>query len=135
MGETVKLVNNLIAAINMAGVAEAFNLGVQAGVAPEVLYDVVSKSSGDCWVLRTRVPYPNVIPAAPANDDFAPGFMVNLMLKDVGLAVAAAEGLNASAPLAHAAEQVYRSASEQGHGRKDFSAVAKLYGEEAPPAS
>ena len=48
MGETAKLVNNLMAAINMAGVAEAFNIGVRAGISPRVLFDVVSKSSGDC---------------------------------------------------------------------------------------
>ena len=135
MGETVKLVNNLMAAINMAGVAEAFNIGVRAGVDPQVLFDVVSKSSGDCWVLRTRVPYPDVIPAAPANQGFAPGFMVDLMLKDVRLAVDAANGLGARAVLGPAIEQLYREAHDGGQGRLDFSAVASVFAPATPPAN
>jgi len=125
-GETVKLVNNLIAAISMAGVAEAFNIGVRQGLDPAVMYDVVSQSSGDCWSLRTRVPYPGVISASPANDDFAPGFMTDLMHKDVGLALAAARAADAPALLGAVAEQLYRAAHAQGHGRQDFSAVARV---------
>lgn len=124
-GETVKLVNNLIAAVSMAAVAEAFNIGVRHGLDPAVMYEVVSQSSGDCWSLRTRVPYAGVIPQSPANDDFAPGFMTDLMLKDVGLALAAARAVDAPAELGAVAEQLYRSAHTQGYGRQDFSAVAQ----------
>lgn len=125
-GETVKLVNNLIAAICMLAVAEGFNIGVRAGMSPKTLYDVISKSSGDCWPLRTRVPYPGVLPASPANDDFAPGFMLDLMHKDLGLALETAKSVNAPAILAAAAEQLYRAGRAQGYGRKDWSIVAKV---------
>lgn len=125
-GETVKLVNNLIAAICMIGVAEAFNIGVRAGLDPRIMYAVVSKSSGDCWPLRTRLPYPGVLEAAPANEDFAPGFMLDLMHKDVGLALEMAKSVDAPAPFGALAEQLYRAGRAQGYGRKDWSIVAKV---------
>lgn len=125
-GETVKLVNNLIAAICMLGVAEAFNIGVRAGMDPKTMYDVVSKSSGDNWPLRTRLPYPGVLAASPANDDFAPGFALDLMHKDLGLALETARAVNAPAPLGALAEQLYRAGRAQGYGRKDWSIVAKV---------
>jgi len=110
----------------MVAVAEAFNIGVRAGLDPRVIYDVVSKSSGDCWTLRTRLPYPGVLDAAPANEDFAPGFMTDLMLKDVGLATTLARAVDAPALLGGVVEQLYQAAHAQGHGRLDFSAVAKV---------
>lgn len=125
-GETVKLVNNLIAAICMVAVAEAFNVGVRAGLSPKILYDVISRSSGDCWPLRTRLPYPGVLAESPANEDFAPGFMLDLMHKDIGLALEAARAVNAPAPLGALAEQIYRSGRALGLGQKDWSAVVKV---------
>jgi 3-hydroxyisobutyrate dehydrogenase len=125
MGEVVKVVNNLIAGVSMAVVAEAYNIGMRAGADPKVLYDVISKSSGRCWSHDFNHPIPGVIPAAPANDDYAPGFMVDLMRKDLGLAISAAKGVEAPAFLAALAEQLYGSASNIGFGRRDMSAVVK----------
>lgn len=125
-GETLKLCNNLIAAIAMLGVAEAFNLGVRAGLGPKVMYEVITASSGDCWPLRTRVPYPGVVEGSPANDGFAPGFMLDLMHKDLGLALAAAKAVDAPAPLGALAEQLYRAGRARGYGKKDWSVVAKV---------
>jgi 3-hydroxyisobutyrate dehydrogenase len=125
MGEVVKVVNNLIAGVSMAVVAEAYNIGMRAGADPKVLYDVISKSSGRCWSHDLNHPIPGVIPAAPANDDYLPGFMVDLMRKDLGLAISAAKGVQAPAILAAVAEQLYGSASNIGFGRRDMSAVVK----------
>jgi 3-hydroxyisobutyrate dehydrogenase len=125
MGEVVKVVNNLIAGVSMAVVSEAYNIGVRAGADPQVLYDVISKSSGSCWSNNVNNPYPGLVPGAPASNDYAPGFMVDLMRKDLGLAVAAAKGLRAPAILAAVAEQLYAFASNMGHGRSDLSAVVK----------
>lgn len=125
-GETVKLVNNLVAAICMLGVAEAFNIGVRAGLDPKTMYEVVSRSSGDCWPLRTRLPYPGVLEASPANEDFAPGFALDLMHKDLGLAQEMAKSVDAPAPVGALAEQLYRAGRAQGYGRKDWSIVAKV---------
>jgi 3-hydroxyisobutyrate dehydrogenase len=140
MGEVVKVVNNLIAGVSLAVVAEAYTIGMRAGADPQVLYDVISKSSGSCWAHNTNPPIPGLVPGSPANDDYAPGFMVDLMRKDLGLAVAAAKGLRAPSILAAVAEQLYGSASNLGYGRRDMSAVVKaieaLAGTpDAPPPS
>ena len=125
MGEVVKVVNNLIAGVSMAVVAEAFNIGVQAGADPQMMYDVVSKSSGDCWALRHNLPYSGIVPNAAVNNDYAPGFMVDLMQKDLGLAMSAAKGLKAPAFLAATAHELFGSASNLGYGRQDMSAIRK----------
>ena len=126
MGETVKLANNLIAAISMVAVAEGFALGVSKGAEPKVLFDVISKSSGSCWALETRCPMPGVVADSPASNDFAPGFMTDLMHKDLELALTAAEGNKLRLPMAALARELYATASSEGYGRLDFSAVAKL---------
>jgi 3-hydroxyisobutyrate dehydrogenase len=133
-GEAVKLVNNLLAASHAAAVGEAFNIGVRFGLSPRVMYDVISTSSGDCWPLRTRVPYPEVLAASPANEEFAPGFMTDLMHKDVGLALALARDVGAPTPLGELIERLYGDTSAQGYGRQDFSAVARLYQEGKLPS-
>lgn len=125
MGEVVKVVNNLIAGVSMAVTAEAYNIGLRAGADPKVLFDVISKSSGRCWAHDTNNPIPGVIPVSPANNEYAPGFMVDLMRKDLGLAVSAAQGVKAPSILAAAAEQLYGAASNMGYGRLDMSAVVK----------
>lgn len=126
MGETVKLANNLVAGISMVAVAEAFTLGVRAGADPQVLFDVMSKSSGNCWTLQTRAPVPGVVANSPASNDFAPGFMTDLMHKDLGLALAAGDDFGVPLAMTALARQLYTMTSAQGNGRKDFSAVAKL---------
>ena len=125
MGEVVKVVNNLIAGVSMAVTAEAYNIGLRAGADPKVLYEVISKSSGRCWSHDLNHPIPGVLPNAPSTNDYTPGFMVDLMRKDLGLAISAAQGVKAPAFLAAVAEQLYGSASNMGFGRRDMSAVVK----------
>jgi 3-hydroxyisobutyrate dehydrogenase len=125
MGEMVKVVNNLIVGVSMAAVAEAFNIGLRAGVEPRILYEVVSQSSGRCWVLEHIPPYPGLVPDAPANVGFEPGFMVDLMRKDLGLAMSAAQGLGAPSLMAAVAHELFSAASNLGYGRRDQSAVVK----------
>ena len=126
MGETVKLANNLIAGVSMVAVAEAFALGISKGADPQVLFDVISKSSGNCWVLQTRFPADGIVADSPASQGFAPGFMVDLMHKDLGLAIDAASQENLPLAAASLAREMYQTASNEGHGRLDFSAVSKL---------
>jgi 3-hydroxyisobutyrate dehydrogenase len=123
MGETVKLCNNLIAAVSQIAVSEAFAIGVAAGADPKVLHQVITRSSGDCWVLRTRPPHPGLVEGAPVDQGWAPGFMTDLMLKDVGLALSLAGGVGATSLLGAIAQQLYGAASAAGHGREDFSSV------------
>ena len=127
MGGTVKLANNLIAGISMAAVAEGFAFGLSKGADPKVLFDVISKSSGNCWSLENRCPVPGVLPDSPANDDFAPGFMTDLMHKDLGLVLTSAAEEKLPLYLGALARETYAAASSAGYGRLDFSAVARLF--------
>lgn len=129
MGQTVKLCNNLILGIGMVAIAEGFALGTRAGVDPALLFDVLTKSTSRSWAMETRPPVPGLVPGNPVNDDYAPGFMTDLMHKDLGLALTAGNELHVPLNLTALAHQLYGMTSAKGLGRKDFSAVAKMLGE------
>jgi 3-hydroxyisobutyrate dehydrogenase len=122
-GEVAKLCNNLIAGVAMVAVSEAFRIAEGFGVDPKILTDVISKSSGNTWAMEHGHPVPGMVPTAAANRDYAPGFMTDLMAKDLGLAVSAARQLRVPVFVAPVAQQLLRLASSSGLGRKDFSAV------------
>ena len=122
-GEVAKLCNNLIAGVAMVAVSEAFRIAEGFGVDPNVLTDVISKSSGNTWAMEHGHPVPGIVAKAASNRDYAPGFMTDLMAKDLGLAVDAARKLRVPVAVAPAAQQLLRLASSHGFGRKDFSSV------------
>jgi len=122
-GEVAKICNNLIAGVAMIAVSEAFRIAEGFGVDPRVLTDVISKSSGATWAMQHGHPVPGMVAKSAANRDYAPGFMTDLMAKDLGLAVEAARALRVPVFVAPAAQQLLRLASSHGYGRKDFSAV------------
>jgi 3-hydroxyisobutyrate dehydrogenase len=122
-GEVAKLCNNLIAGVAMVAVSEAFRIAEGFGVDPGILTRVIAKSSGNTWAMEYGHPVPGMVPAAAANRDYAPGFMTDLMAKDLGLAVNAARELRVPVAVAPAAQQLLRLASSHGYGRKDFSSV------------
>jgi 3-hydroxyisobutyrate dehydrogenase len=122
-GEVAKLCNNLIAGVAAVAVSEAFRIAEGFGVDPKVLTDVISKSSGNTFVMEHMHPVPGLVAKAPASRDYAPGFTTDLMAKDLGLAVNAARELRVPVVVAPAAQQVLRLASSHGYGRKDFSSV------------
>jgi 3-hydroxyisobutyrate dehydrogenase len=122
-GEVAKLCNNLIAGVATVAVSEAFRLAEGFGVDPKVLTEVISKSSGFTWAMEHNHPVPGIVQKAASNRDYAPGFMTDLMAKDLGLAVNAARELRQPVFVAPAALQLYRLASSHGLGRKDFSSV------------
>src|SRR5438093_838481 len=125
-GEVAKICNNLIAGVAAVAVSEAFRIAEGFGVDPKTLTDVISKSSGNTWVMEHMHPVPGMVAKAPANRDYAPGFMTDLMTKDLGLAVSAARDLRVPVFVAPAAQQVLRLASSHGLGRKDFSVVYRF---------
>jgi len=125
-GEAVKIVNNMLLAISMIGVSEAFALGRRLGLEDQVLFDVAATSSGRCWSLDTYCPVPGPVPTSPANRDYAAGFTADMMLKDLRLAKAAAEGTKADTPLGALSEKLYAKLSEGGHGQLDFSGIFKM---------
>ena len=122
-GEVAKVCNNLISGVAMVAVSEAFRIAEGFGVDPKVLTDVIARSSGATWVMEHVHPVPGIVAKAPANRDYAPGFTIDLMAKDLGLAVGAARELRVPAVVASAAQQVLRLASSHGFGRKDHSSV------------
>ena len=126
MGEMAKLATQLVVGASMIAVAEAFALGMRAGLDPKTLFQVINKSSGNCWALEKRVPVPGIVPDNPANEDFAPGFMVDLMHKDLGLVLDTARALKVPTMLAALAQQYYAAAQAHGLGKKDFAAVSRV---------
>jgi 3-hydroxyisobutyrate dehydrogenase len=122
-GEVAKLCNNLIAGVSAVAVSEAFRIAEGFGIDQKILTDVISKSSGNTWVMGAAHPVPGMMPTAPASNDYAPGFMTDLMAKDLGLAVNAARELRVPVLVAPAAQQALRLASSHGWGRKDFTSI------------
>jgi 3-hydroxyisobutyrate dehydrogenase len=126
MGQVVKLCNNLIYAAQMLATAEATALALKSGADPSQLLEVLTHSTGDCVAVRTRLPVAGVVPDSPASNDWKPGFMTDLMAKDLDLALAYAA--RAGVPLASTAtaRQVLTAATSAGYGREDFSALSKV---------
>jgi len=125
-GEVAKLCNNLIAGVAAVAVSEAFRIAEGFGVDPKVLTEVISKSSGNTWVMEHMHPVPGLVARAASTSDYAPGFTTDLMAKDLGLAVNAARTLRVPVFVAPAAQQVLRLASSHGLGRKDFTSVYRF---------
>lgn len=126
MGQVVKLCNNMIYAAQMLATAEATVMALKAGADPAKLYEVVTHSSGDCVAVRTRLPAPGVVADSPATNGWKPGFMTDLMAKDLDLAIAYAARANTPLFTPGLVRQVLGAASAAGYGREDFSALAKV---------
>jgi 3-hydroxyisobutyrate dehydrogenase len=125
-GQAAKICNNLMLGIEMIAVSEAFALAAKLGLAPEKLFEISSKSSGQSWSLTNYCPEPGLVPTAPSNRDFAPGFTVAMMLKDLCLAQEAAGGAGVSTPLGALASALYALFSAKGHDGLDFSAIIRM---------
>jgi 3-hydroxyisobutyrate dehydrogenase len=126
MGQVVKLCNQVIYAAQMTATAEATAMAARSGVDMEKLLMVLTHATGDCVAVRTRLPVPGVIPESPASNGWQPGFMTDLMAKDLDLALAYAASRGVTVPTTAAARQLLTAASAAGYGREDFSAVAKV---------
>lgn len=118
-GQTAKLCNNLIAGATMAAIAEACAIAEREGIDPGILYELLTSSTGDSRVLRTRFPLPGVDPLHPSSNGYEPLFTLDLIAKDLGLGLELAD----DAPVASAALAEYRRAQEAGLGGLDYSAV------------
>jgi len=122
-GQAAKVCNNLILGISMNAIAEGYNLGVKLGMDPKVLAGIINTSSGRCWASEISNPVPGVIATAPASRDYAGGFGVDLMLKDMHLALETAESVGAKLELGKMAADNYQAISNGGNGKKDFGFV------------
>ncbi|WP_308607964.1 3-hydroxyisobutyrate dehydrogenase [uncultured Corynebacterium sp.] len=122
-GQAVKACNNMILAVQQIVLAEALVLGERLGLDHQAFYDVVSNATGNSWSLSVNAPVPDIVPSSPANNDFKPGFAAALMLKDLKLAMAAADDTKTDTVLGRIAEEQYASFVDEGHGGLDFSAI------------
>lgn len=125
-GQAAKICNNMILGISMIAVGEAFNLARGLGLDAQKLFDIASKSSGQCWSLTSYCPEPGPVPASPANRGYAPGFTGDMMLKDLRLAQEAAHGAGVATPLGAAAQALYALYARGGQGSDDFSGIIRM---------
>ncbi|MEA2862344.1 MAG: 3-hydroxyisobutyrate dehydrogenase [Bradyrhizobium sp.] len=122
-GQAAKICNNMMLAISMIGVSEAFSLAEKLGLSHQALFDVASTSSGQCWALTSYCPVPGPVPASPANNGYKPGFAAALMVKDLTLAQDAAKASGAATPLGKHAQEMFRAFDAAGNGGVDFSGI------------
>jgi 3-hydroxyisobutyrate dehydrogenase len=125
-GQAAKICNNMVLGISMIAVSEAFVLAEKLGLDAQKLFDIASKSSGQCWSLTTYCPVPGPVPTSPANRDYQAGFTAAMMVKDLKLAQDAARSAGASTPLGAEAAMLYNLYVGQGGAATDFSGIIKF---------
>ncbi|MWV29309.1 3-hydroxyisobutyrate dehydrogenase [Aurantiacibacter rhizosphaerae] len=121
-GQAAKICNNMLLGIHMIGTCEAFATAKKLGLDPQTFYDISSVSSGQCWSMTSYCPLPGVGPQSPADNDYKGGFATGLMLKDLKLAMAAAETAGVDTQMGQRARELYEAFAED-HGDLDFSAI------------
>jgi 3-hydroxyisobutyrate dehydrogenase len=125
-GQAAKICNNMILGISMIAVSEAFVLAEKLGLDKQKLFDISSKSSGQCWSMTTYCPVPGPVPTSPANRDYAAGFTAAMMLKDLKLSQEAAKAAGARTPLGAGATALYEKYTDTGEAGKDFSGIIQF---------
>jgi 3-hydroxyisobutyrate dehydrogenase len=126
-GQIAKICNNMVLGAIMGVTAEAFVIAKRLGLSQQVLFDVMSSSSGSSRVLTGSCPAPGIVPNSASTNGFKPGFTTSLMLKDMRLAQEAAKMAGVRAPLGAEAVKIYEAAERVGFGHEDFSSVIKLF--------
>ena len=132
-GQVAKMCNNMLLSVLMTGTAEAIQLAVANGLDPAVASDIMKQSSGGNWALNVYNPYPGVMEGAPAARGYSGGFLVDLMIKDLGLAMDAAATSGQSTPMGALARSLYvmhKNRGAEGHadaGDLDFSSIQRLF--------
>ncbi len=125
-GQATKACNNMLLAITMIGVGEAFSLGNNLGLDPEKLFEILSTSTGSCWAINSYCPIENVGPRSPADNNFKPGFSADLMLKDLTIACKAIQATNTKAKFGIKAHENFQKMVNENHGNLDFSAITRF---------
>lgn len=123
-GSAMKSVNQLLAGVHIATMAEALTFGITQGVSPAKFLEVISQCAGSSWMLENRAPH--II-----EGDYTPHSAVDIWLKDLGIVLDIATSANFEAPVTKAALRQFVNANEQGHGLEDDAAVAKVYARQA----
>jgi 3-hydroxyisobutyrate dehydrogenase len=125
-GQAAKICNNMILGVSMIAVSEAFVLAEKLGLDAQKLFDIASKSSGQCWSMTSYCPVPGPVPASPANRDYQAGFTAAMMLKDLKLAQDASRASGAKTTLGAQAAEIYGRYAGGGNAGKDFSGIIRM---------
>jgi 3-hydroxyisobutyrate dehydrogenase len=122
-GQAAKICNNMLLGASMIATCETFAMAEKLGLNLQTFYDISSKASGQNWSMTSYCPVPGVGPTTPADNDYQGGFATALMLKDLKLAMEAAQSVNANVPMGLRAAELYEKFDEAGNGGLDFSAI------------
>ncbi len=124
-GQAAKICNNMLLGATMAATCETFMLAQKLGLDLQKFYDISSQASGQSWSMTSYCPVPGVGPQSPADNDYAGGFAAALMLKDMRLALEAAQSSGAQVPMGERAEELYSAFVDADAQGLDFSAIIK----------
>lgn len=122
-GQIVKICNNLCLGITMAGLSESLALGVKLGGDPKILSEIMGVSTARCWSLNTYNPIPNMMENTPSSRDYENGFSMELITKDLNIALDCANKTEMDLDLSKATENYYSTIKNEGLKNKDFSYV------------
>ena len=125
-GQAAKICNNMILGATMIVTCEAFVMAQKLGLDPKVFHAIASNASGQSWSMTAYTPVPGVGPETPADHDYEGGFAAALMLKDLKLAMDAAEHAGAYTPMGAEAQELFQRFVNLGGGSKDFSGIIKM---------
>jgi len=134
-GQVAKIANNMLLGISMIATCEAFDLAEKLGLDAQTFFDISSKASGQNWSMTSYCPAPGPVPTSPANNDYEPGFAVDMMLKDLRLASGAANNADSKTRFGELALQTYEALSERGFGQKDFSVIMRQINDDIADAT
>ncbi|MEM9032806.1 MAG: NAD(P)-dependent oxidoreductase, partial [Pseudomonadota bacterium] len=123
-GSAMKAVNQLLAGVHIATMAEAITFGMTQGIGPETFVEVITKCAGSSWMLENRAPH-------VVSGDYTPHSQVNIWPKDLGIVLETARAAGFHAPITEVALAQYKLAVEMGLGREDDAAVTKVYAKDA----
>jgi 3-hydroxyisobutyrate dehydrogenase len=124
-GQAAKICNNMMLGIHMIGTCEGFAMAQKLGLDPQVFYDIASVSSGQSWSVTSYCPVPEVGPQTPADNGYRGGFATALMLKDLKLAMQAAQTAGVDPQMGKRAAELYEAFEQAGNGGLDFSAIIR----------
>ena len=134
-GQAAKICNNMLLGASMVATCETFVLARKLGLDLQTFFNISSQASGQNWSMTSYCPVPGVGPETPADRDYDGGFATALMLKDLRLAMEAAQSVDAYTPMGSHAEELYGRFAERGGAGKDFSAIIKMIEDSwVPPA-
>ncbi|MEM6387277.1 MAG: L-threonate dehydrogenase [Pseudomonadota bacterium] len=119
-GSAMKAVNQLLAGVHIAAMAEAMTFGMTQGISPEMFAEIIPNCAGTSWMLENRAPH-------VVAGDYTPHSQVNIWPKDLGIVLDIARHAKFDAPITTAALQQFLAATDLGFGGEDDAAVAKVY--------